>query len=387
MLKKIEIQGLCEPRFEAVKEAFAQNFEEGMEVGASFAVMINGKYVIDIWGGYKDKDKTQPWEKDTITLVASTSKVPTTLCTLMLVDRGKLDLDAPVAKYWPEFAQAGKEKLPVRFLLSHTSGVAGLDELITYKDLYDWDKITSLLAAQKPWWEPGTKSGYHGWDFNYLLGEIIRRISGKNLAAFFKEEVSVPLDIDFHYGTPDIDLTHFTELIGYSTIEDLNNLTPELQKQLYWLIKVFSNPVYPNYGARSWTTLMTEGCGNARSVAKVGVLFACGGILNGKKIISLETIEKAIEEQIYNTDLVLMVPMRWGLGVGLDLVDRSWRGCFWGGSGGSSIMMDLDEKMSIAYVMNNMRRQSPEETATNKYASDTRANRLVKAVYESLGLV
>ncbi|MHA2283479.1 MAG: serine hydrolase domain-containing protein, partial [Promethearchaeota archaeon] len=327
--------------------------------------------------------------KYTITLVASTSKVPTTLCALMLIDRGILDLNAPVAKYWPEFAQAGKEKLPVRYLLSHTSGLAGIDEPITFKDVTNWNKIARLLAAQKPWWEPGNKSGYHGWTFNYLIGELIRRISGKTLPAFFREEIAIPLNIDFHFGSPDLDIPHFTDLISDPPWNEFYvNIPPELQKQFYWFLKVFGNPKStPKYGAQSWTTLMTEGCGNARSVAKVGAVFACGGSINDKKVLSLETIEKAIEEQIYKTDLVLMVPMRWGLGVGLDPVDRSWRGCFWGGSGGSSIIMDLDEKMSLAYVMNNMRRQSPEETASNKYASDTRANRLVKAVYESLELV
>jgi len=215
MTNKVEIQGICEPRYEAVKDAFTKNFAEGMEVGASFAVTINGEYVIDIWGGYKDQEKTQPWEKDTICNVYSTTKVPTVLCTMMCVDRGLLDLDEKVAKYWPEFAQNGKENILVRHLLSHTSGLAGFEEqgTISVRSLYDWEKVTSILAAQKPWWEPGTKSGYHAITHGYLLGEIVRRVTGKTLGTFFKEEIADPLKIDFHIGLAEEHVPRVTKLI------------------------------------------------------------------------------------------------------------------------------------------------------------------------------
>ena len=213
MIRKDDIQGLCEPRFEAVKDAFTRNFEEGMEVGASFAVMINGKYVIDIWGGYKDKEKTQPWEKETICNVYSTTKVPTVLCTMMCVDRGLLDLDEKVATYWPEFAQNGKENILVRHLLSHTSGLAGIEEPIPSRALYDWDKIINLLAAQKPWWEPGTKSGYHIFTHGFLLGELVKKVTGKTLGTFFKEEIVEPLNLDFHIGLTDKYIPRVSKLI------------------------------------------------------------------------------------------------------------------------------------------------------------------------------
>ncbi|MFW9876871.1 MAG: serine hydrolase domain-containing protein, partial [Candidatus Thorarchaeota archaeon] len=200
MSEKVKIHGLCEHQFKLVKDAFARNFEEEMEVGSTFAVTINGKYVVDIWGGYKDNEKTQPWEKDTICNVYSTTKVPTVLCTMMCVDRGLLDLDEKVAKYWPEFAQNGKENILVRHLLSHTSGLAGVEEEIPPSAYYDWDKIVSLLAAQKPWWEPGTRSGYHAITHGYLLGELVRRVTGKTLGTFFKIEIADPLNIDFHIG-------------------------------------------------------------------------------------------------------------------------------------------------------------------------------------------
>jgi CubicO group peptidase (beta-lactamase class C family) len=223
-MNKVEIHGLCEPRFEAVKEAFALNFEEGMEVGASFAVMINSKYVVDIWGGYKDIEKNRPWEKDTICNVYSTTKVPTVLCTMICVDRGLLDLDGKVAKYWPEFAQNGKEEILVRHLLSHTSGLAGVEELIPSRAWDDWDKITSLLAAQKPWWEPGTKSGYHSSTHGHLLGELVRRVTGKTIGTFFKEEIAIPLDIDFHIGLAKEHVPRVAPLIRDKPIIDYNML-------------------------------------------------------------------------------------------------------------------------------------------------------------------
>ena len=159
MTNKVKVHGRCDERFAAVKEAFAKNFESGQEVGASFAATINGKFVVDIWGGYADAARTRPWKRDTIVNVYSTTKVMTALCALMLVDRGQLDLDAPVSKYWPEFAQAGKENIPVRYLLSHQSGLAVFDEPTPVEALYDWNRIINLLAAQKPAWEPGKHSG------------------------------------------------------------------------------------------------------------------------------------------------------------------------------------------------------------------------------------
>ena len=168
MTDKVEIQGFCKPRFEAVKDVFIRNFEEGMEVGASFAVTINGKYVIDIWGGYKDEEKTQSWEKDTICNVYSTTKVMTVICTMMCVDRGLLDLDEKVATYWPEFAQGGKEKISVRNILSHTSGLSGFGKPITTETLNNWEEVINILAEQEPWWEPGTKRGYHAITVGHL---------------------------------------------------------------------------------------------------------------------------------------------------------------------------------------------------------------------------
>ena len=390
MSNKVEIHGYCDPRFKSVKEVFARNFKQGLECGASFAATINGEFVVDIWGGFADEVKTRPWEKDTIAPVASTTKIMTALCTHMLVDKDKIDVNTPVAKYWPEFAQAGKENLPIRYLLSHTSGLAGFDEPVSVEDLLNWDRITNLLAAQKPWWEPGTKSGYHGYTFNYLLGELIRRVSGKPLKIFFRDEVADPLKADFHIGLTEEKFSRFAEFLPSNIPESrrLDNLPPESMFVRAFINPYLILPLNPK-GLEKWSRLGTKttGFGNARSVAWIGAVMACGGELNNVRLLSRHTIEKAIEEQIYSTDLVLGVPIRFGLGFGLTSKVRPFPNphtFYWGGAGGSSVIMDLDARVSLAYVMNKMRYQTPEETQTNRFASDTRANRLATAFFEVL---
>ncbi len=359
MVNKIEIHGYCEERFESVKEVFADNFKSDLDVGASLAITINGKFVMDIWAGYCDEAQTRLWEKDTIVNVYSTTKVMTALCVLMLVDRGLIDLDAPVATYWPEFAQAGKEKTPVRYLLSHTAGLPGWDQSIQAETLYDWNRCVSLLAAQKPWWIPGTKSGYHSITFGYLLGELVRRVTGKSLGTFFREEIAIPLKADFHIGFSEEFDTRVGELLPPPPIgESLGTADPNSIPT-----RVFSNPVLTGRETltREWRAAeipASNGHGNARSIVRVASALACGGELDGVKLLSLETIEKAIEEQSYSPDLALSVPIRFGLGFGLVSKDNpispNPRAFYWGGWGGSHVTMDLDAKLSWAFAMNKM---------------------------------
>lgn len=186
MAGRLEIHGHCDEKFAPVKKAFGANFEAGLEVGASFAATLNGKFVVDIWGGHADQAQRRPWQRNTIVCVWSTTKVMTSICALMLIDRGLLDPDAPVAKYWPEFAQAGKEAVLVRHIMSHTAGLPALDSMpLPNETAYDWDKVVELLAIQKPWWEPGKDWGYHASTFGHLVGEVVRRITGKTLGTFF----------------------------------------------------------------------------------------------------------------------------------------------------------------------------------------------------------
>ena len=379
----IEIKGLCEPGFEGVKEAFAKNFEKDGDVGASFAATVDGEFVVDIWAGHADAAKTKPWQKDTIVNVYSTTKAMAALCTLMLVDRGQIDLDAPVADYWPEFAQGGKEKLPVRYLLSHSSGLAGFEEPIPVEALYDWDRITAMLARQAPWWEPGTASGYHSLTFGYLLGEVVRRTTGKTLGTFFKEEVAGPLGADFHIGLAAEDDGRVGELIppvmpkpGDAGYVDPANMSEIARKM--------GNPVMQveETRKRAWRGAeipAANGHGNARSVARVVAALACGGTLDGVRLLGMETIEKAIEEQISGTDLVMQMPIRYGLGFGLNgplwPMGPNPRTFFWGGWGGSTVVIDLDARVSHSYVMNLMH---------VGLTGDPRSARLMNALYASL---
>jgi len=357
MANTVEIHGHCDTRFSPVKDAFAKGFASGEEVGASFAATVDGKFVVDIWAGHTDAAQKRLWERDTIVNVFSTTKVMTALCVLMLVDRGLLELDAPVAKYWPEFAQAGKENIPVRYLLSHTAGVAGFNEPIPIEALYDWDKIINLLAAQEPWWEPGTQSGYHGITSGYLQGELVRRITGKSLGTFFREEVAMPLKADFHIGLPEEHNSRVGDIIPPPATEpgDPNYVDPDSM-----LGKAVGSPEsIPEHTAdRAWRAAeipAVNGQGNARSVARVGAAVACGGELDGVCLLTLPTIEKAIEEQHYDVDLVMGVPARWGLGFGLTSKEAPLgpnpRAFYWRGAGGSMIAVDLDAYLDASEAL------------------------------------
>ena len=363
MGNNIEIHGFCEKQFEPIQEAFIKNFEEDLEVGASLAVTLNGKYVVDIWAGFTDKAQTLPWDQNTIINVYSTTKIMTALCVLMLVDKELIDLDAPVAEYWPEFAQAGKEKLPVRYLLSHTAGLPGFDQNIHRKTLYNWDRITNMLAAQEPWWEPGTKSGYHAITFGYLLGEIVRRVTGKTIGAFLRDEVTIPLNADFYIGLPEEYDSRFGEMIPPAPIN--SNVAGEINFNSF-PVRVLGNPaldakLVEESLTQEWRRAeipASNGIGNARSVARITAALACGGELDGVKLLSTKTIEKAIEEQFHDTDLVLQIPLRYGLGFALNRkempISPNPRAFRWGGWGGSFATVDLDAKLSCSYIMNKM---------------------------------
>jgi CubicO group peptidase (beta-lactamase class C family) len=188
--------------FPEVRAAFDGNLASGEDVGASFCVTVDGETVVDLWGGFADEGRTRPWRDDTIVGVYSTTKTMTALTALLVADRGELDFDAPVARYWPEFAAGGKEGVTVAQLMSHSAGLCGWREPITRNDLYDWEKATALLAAQEPFWTPGTMSGYHAMTQGYLVGEVVRRISGRSLGTVFRDEVAAPLGADFHIGLP-----------------------------------------------------------------------------------------------------------------------------------------------------------------------------------------
>jgi len=335
----------------------AANIDSGADIGASFTATIEGETVVDLWGGWADAEKTRPWEADTIVNVYSTTKTMTALTALLVADRGDLDFDAPVARYWPEFAQAGKADITVAHLMSHSSGLSGWEAPMQLEDLYDWEKATSLLAAQAPWWEPGTKPGYHAVTQGYLVGEVIRRITGKSLGTVFREEIAEPLDADFHIGLAAEHDSRVADLIPPAELATDAASMNDIQR------KTFSNPEIDPLATqtRAWRGAeipAAGGTGNARSVAEIHMLLANGGVAKGKQILSEAGCRKALELQIEGNDMVLLnLPIRYGLGFGLpgQMVPLpNPNSMFWGGYGGSLIVIDMDARATFSYVMNKM---------------------------------
>ena len=200
MSAEVPVEGRCEPRFERVREIFSENLRSGLEIGASVAFTLDGETVVDLWGGFVDRERTRPWRRDTLVNLYSTTKGMTALCAHQLVESGALDLDTPVSEYWPEFGEAGKRDIPVRQLLAHQAGLPAVRKPLAHEALYDWDVMAEALAEQEPWWEPGTRHGYHALTFGWLVGELIRRVSGVSPGEFFRANVADPLEADFHIG-------------------------------------------------------------------------------------------------------------------------------------------------------------------------------------------
>ncbi len=351
------VGGFARDRFAPVRATFAANLANGADVGASFAATLEGEMVVDLWGGWADEARTRPWEKDTLVNVYSTTKTMTALTALLLADRGDLDFDAPVARYWPEFARNGKAGVKVSHLMSHSAGLSGWKEPITTKDLYDWDKVTALLADQAPYWEPGTAPGYHALTQGYLVGEVVRCITGRSLGTVFREEIAGPLGADFHIGLAASEDHRVADLIppppgGGIGDGEQSELTRNMS----------SNPGVDVLATRTRAWRAAEipaagGQGNARSIAQIHVLLANGGVAQGKRILSEAGCRKALELQVEGHDLILGVPARFGLGFGLpgpQMPLPNPNTLFWGGYGGSLVIIDMDARTTFGYAMNRM---------------------------------
>ncbi|MFG2478334.1 serine hydrolase domain-containing protein [Streptomyces fagopyri] len=361
-----DIQGSYDDLFTAVPRTLSALLDEG-DAGASVAVFVDGEPVVDVWGGFADADRTIPWQRDTITNVWSVTKTMTALCALILADRGELDLDAPVGRYWPEFASAGKEKVLVRHVLAHTAGLPDWDGPV--EELYDWPAATARLAAQPPRWEPGSAAGYHSLTQGFLVGEVVRRITGRGLGEFFAEEVAGPLGADFHIGLA-AEHDHRMALA----------IPPASQDEDY-VAAAADSEAPPTTGTRmrvrdgnsvAWRRAeipAANGVGNARSVGLVQSVMACGGAVRGLRLLSRAGCDRARQEQFSGKDRVLGMPIRWGLGYGL--FDNTFG---WGGWGGSLVVIDPEARMTVAYVTNQMREP----------ADDNRGLEMVMAAYEGL---
>ncbi len=352
----MEIHGHCGERFGALREEFERNFTERGDVGASFAATVDGEYVIDIWAGHRDGARTLPWEDDTIVCVFSTTKTMTALSALVLFDRGELSFDDPVTRYWPEYGQNGKESTELRHFLGHTAGLPGFGEKLTEAQLYDWDYAIRVLERQEPWWQPGELCGYHAITQGFLVGEIVRRITGLSLGTFFRENVAVPLGVDFHVG---LDPAHFgrtAEMLSGGPIPEMpEEMTPEYMRGREPDLPDIMPPVTNTDGWRQAEIPAGNGHGNARSVVRAQTAIANGGSAFGVDLLSPATIEQIFREQ-GNMD---GMGVKHGIGYGLsglfaEQMPKDVKTCFWGGAGGSTIILDHTNHVCMSYVMNQM---------------------------------
>jgi len=384
MPAEIAVHGHCEPKFAKVRDVFVENLRSGRDLGAAVAFTLDGESVVDLWGGFLDFDRTREWQHDTLVNVYSTTKGMTAICAHQLVERGLIDLDAPVAEYWPEFSAKGKGEIPVRWLLSHRAGLPGIREPLPHGALYDWDRMVAALADTEPWWEPGTEHGYHALTYGHLVGEVIRRVSGQSVGAFFSENVAVRLGADFHIGFgPELD-ARTSDLHGSlvtsggessSAEDDSSRPKVEIPNEIREFMRsmtdpstmtgaAFSNPrqKHGDVNTRAWRAAeipAANGHGTARALARIYGALARGGEIDGVRIMAPETIERAIAEESSGPDAVLArMPLRFGLGFMLRSpvmpISPSKRAFGHPGAGGSIGMADPDGRVGFGYTLNKM---------------------------------
>ena len=386
----VPIYGECDQRFIRVCKAFEKNFENDGELGAALSITLAGQPVVDLWGGYADKERQKEWAEDTIVNVYSTTKGMTAVCAHRLIDQGLLDLDEKVSYYWPEFAQAGKENIPVRYLMAHRAGLAAISKPLVTEDIFNWETMTSALAAQEPWWEPGTRHGYHALTFGWLVGEVVRRISGKSLGTYFREEVAEPLGLDIHIGLDDRHFHRVTDMIPAPppppAAEGEFNLAELITKDMESVTaKAFINPMMPRgiQNTPEWRRAeipAANGHCSARSLARFYGALSVGGELDGVRVLSPESIERARTEQVSGPDQVLFMESRFGLGFMLPwpimgTFLKNPRSFGHAGAGGSFAWADPEAGLGFGYVMNKM---------DAGLAGDVRAASLLQAMYESV---
>jgi CubicO group peptidase (beta-lactamase class C family) len=353
-----EIGGFCDPRFDGLLSAFARNFREHGELGAALAVTIEGRPVVDLWAGWADKAKTRLWSRDTLVNVFSVGKPMAALCLLMLAERGQLDLEAPVVEHWHEFAAHEKDETTVRMLLGHRAGLPAIRRSLPTRAMYDWGLMTSALAAEEPWWEPGSAHGYHVNTFGFLVGELVRRVSGQRIGAFFRSAVADQLGADFHFGVHGEDHARVAEFLFPAMPSSLiGEQTPNMVRNAYVNPPGLSGPGVVN--TRAWRSAempSTNGHASARAVARIYSALAAGGAVDGIRLLAGETVELAAREVSCGHDAVLDRPSRFGLGFQLTQPERplgpSPRSFGHFGAGGSLGFADPDQALAFAYTPN-----------------------------------
>ncbi|MCC5578762.1 beta-lactamase family protein [Microtetraspora sp. AC03309] len=387
-----EIGGSTAPGFEGVREAFAANLGGEQEVGAAVCVYLHGRKVVDLWGGIADPETGRRWERDTLQVVFSTTKGVTAACAHLLAQRGELDLDAPVAEYWPEFAANGKDRIPVRWLLTHQAGLPAIDRPITPAEAIAWDPMVTALAAQRPFWEPGTEHGYHAHTYGWLVGEVVRRVTGRSIGTFLAEEIAAPLDLDLWIGLPKAEQHRVSRIVADPI--DLDALAgidldalPEPAREV---MRAYADPTsltmrsmtvvtpplnHDDPGEQSAEMPSTNGICTARALACFYA--ALIGEVDGHRILTPETLAAATAEQVSGTDRVLRVPVRIGTGFGLPTPDAFWyspTAFGFPGYGGSLGFADPASGLAFGYVMNHIQEGVP----------DRRAATLLDAVHSAI---
>ncbi len=387
-----EIGGSVEPGFERVAEAFAGNFAEHGEIGAACSVYVGGRKVVDLWGGVADSDAGTPYTEDTLQLVFSTTKGATAACANLLAQRGELDLDAPVATYWPEFKAAGKGDVPVRWLLCHKAGLPVVDAELTLEEILAWDPMVAALAAQAPAWEPGTAHGYHALTYGWLVGEVVRRVTGRSVGTYFAQEIAAPLDLEFWIGLPDDQQHRVAPLVTWSTPKDpaMAELMNQFMGPDTLLGRALGGPggvftsesgVFNRPEVRAAEVPAANGVTNARSLAR----FYAGltGTVEGgpsEPILDADQVAKASELQTSGPDQVLYLETTFGLGFFVSSpMARYGAPSSFGhtGAGGSVGFTDPVNGIGFGYVMNRM---------MQSLTGDPRSSGLIKAVYDAIGV-
>ncbi|MCB1692350.1 MAG: beta-lactamase family protein [Pseudomonadales bacterium] len=367
------VEGTCDQSFANVRDAFAANLANGNDLGASLCITVEDETVVDLWGGFADAARTRPWQADTLVNVYSCTKTVSALLAHYLVDQGVLDFDAPVSKWWPEFSAAGKEEVLLRHVMSHSAGLADWDPELPIHKLYDWEAATKPLAAQAPAWPPGSACGYHSLTQGYLIGEVIRRATGETPGTLFRRVFGEPLDLDFYIGLPESEDSRVAELVIDPRVADDEEVSAHM-------LSGALDVRLPN--TSDWRRAeipAAGGIGNARSLATLHCILANDGVTKGKRFLSSASCKGALVPQVTGTDRILDMPITWGLGFAVGIGTMPNPGTiYWGGYGGSLVLIDMDARTTFAYAMNQMASPS---------SGDTRALDLAMEMWTTQGLM
>jgi CubicO group peptidase (beta-lactamase class C family) len=379
------VSGSCDPEFAAVREAFETNYRVEEEVGSIASVVVDGKQVVDLWGGFSDKARTKQWQRDTILCMMSVTKGVAAITFNHLIDQGLVDLDAPIAKYWPEFGQAGKEKMPVRYALDHRAGLCIITEKLPRGSIFDWNAITGALARQAPLWEPGSKSGYHIHNQGFLLGEITRRVTGKTLAAYYMDEIARPLGLDYQIGgLSKADQARCAEAIPTEEGTLLASMKDAPKSMLAQAWNEWPDaPQFDVINSATWRECelsSANGHGTARAIARLYGTLARGGEMDGIRVLSKEGLERMTTEQHCLSEVMMGRSYHQALGLVLNTPSVVWMGpnprAFGHqGIGGSIGMADRDAKLGFCFGVNKWH---------SRHDNGPRARRVLEAIYKCL---